>query len=118
MNWASWQVALKYLQPSCRFVYASNLPVSSRGPQLLLDICKNLNCDHYLSGGFGKQYLDIGMFGRAGIAVSFHDYVYPAYQQRFGDFVPFLSYLDMLFNEGLSHDKVMSGGTVVEAVGM
>lgn len=34
-------------------------------------------------------------------------FVYPVYPQRFGDFVLFLSYLDMLFNLGLERDKVL-----------
>lgn len=115
LNWASWQLALKHLEVSCKFVRASDLPVTSKGSELLLVICKHLHCDKYISGGFGKQYLDLNEFRREGIAVNFHEYAYPAYQQRFGDFVPFVSYLDMLFNDGLSRVKIRSGGTVVES---
>jgi hypothetical protein len=111
---ASWQPALLLLRPSCRFVRASELPVPGQGPQLLLDICKHLGADTYLSGAFGRQYLDTAEFARAGVTVEFHDYSYPPYPQRHDGFVPFLSYLDALFNAGLDRDLVLAGGATRE----
>jgi hypothetical protein len=106
---ASWEPALRLLGITCEFVYASDLPMSGRGPQLLLDICKYLEANIYLSGAFGREYLNRADFAAAGVEVRFHEYNYPVYPQRFGDFVPFLSYLDMLFNIGLERDKVRLG---------
>jgi hypothetical protein len=63
----------------------------------------------YLSGGFGRDYLDTGEFTAEGVSVKFHEYTYPVYPQRFGDFLPYLSYLDMLFNVGLERDHVLAG---------
>ena len=59
---ASWEPALRLLGITCRFVRASELPVEGKGPQLLLDICKHLGADSYLSGGFGREYLDTAAF--------------------------------------------------------
>lgn len=112
---ASWEPALRLLEITCQFVYASELPVSGKGPQLLLDICKYLGADTYLSGAFGAEYLDIGEFADEGIAVKFHDYSYPIYPQRYGNFVPYLSYLDMLFNIGLESEQVLTGGKMLLA---
>ena len=114
---ASWETALRLLGVTCRFVYASDLPVSGKGPRLLLDICKYLGSDVYLSGAFGREYLDVGEFAAEGVEVRFHEYTYPVYPQRFGDFVPFLSYLDMLFNIGLERDKVLAGGRMLSSDG-
>ena len=112
---ASWGPALERLGVTCRFVRASELPVSGRGPQLLLDVCKCLGAKTYLSGGFGRDYLDPAAFAREGVTVNFHDYHYPEYPQRFEGFVPFLSYLDALFNVGLERDLVLAGGASVPA---
>ncbi len=98
---ASWQPALELLRPRCRFVRSSQLPVEGTGPRLLLDLCKHLDADVYLSGGFGREYLDVGAFAQEGVEVRFHEYEYPVYPQRFGEFVPWLSYLDMLFHTDL-----------------
>jgi hypothetical protein len=110
---ASWEPALRRLGINCQFVYASELPVVGKGPKQLLDICKYLDADVYLSGGFGRQYLNTDEFATEGVEVQYHEYHYPVYTQRHGDFVPFLSYLDMLFNIGLDRDIVLSGGEVL-----
>jgi hypothetical protein len=107
---ASWQPALRMLGIGCEFALASELPVEGKGPGLLLDVCKHLGADVYLSGGFGREYLDVGEFEAQGVAVRFHEYEYPVYPQRFGEFVPYLSYLDMLFNAGLERGVVLGGG--------
>jgi hypothetical protein len=114
---ASWQPALRLLGISCRFVCASALPVAGSGSNLLVDICEHLGADTYLSGAFGKDYLDLAAFAAVGVAVNFHDYRYPVYRQRFGPFLPFLSYLDMLFNAGLGRAHVLGGGDAAESAG-
>jgi hypothetical protein len=112
---ASWEPALRLLGVDCAFVYASELPISGQGAQLLLDICKHLNVDTYLSGAFGREYLNLNQFAAEGVKVDIHEYTYPFYPQRFGDFIPFLSYLDMLFNIGLERDKILPRREVVLA---
>lgn len=110
LDLASWRPALRLLGITCRFVMASELPVSGEGSRLLLDICRYLGADTYLSGGFGRTYVDSAEFAADGVAVKFQEYEYPAYSQRFGGFVPWLSYLDTLFNTGLEPSLVLAGG--------
>lgn len=110
LDLATWSPALRSLHITCRFVRASALPVSARGSRLLLDICKSVGADLYLSGAFGREYLDVAAFANERIAVGFHRYVYPVYPQCYGAFVPWLSYLDMLFNAGLDREAVGAGG--------
>lgn len=112
---ASWRLAREALRDSCRVVRASELPVHGSGPELLLELTAHLGCDTYLSGGFGREYLDARVFRERGIDVRYHEYRYPEYPQRFGEFVPYLSYLDMLFNVGLDRDAVAAGGSCVPA---
>jgi hypothetical protein len=110
---ASWGPALRLLGITCRFVLASELPLSGKGSELLLRICQHLGSTVYLSGGAAKGYLDVAAFAAAGIEVGFHEYDYPVYPQGHGDFAPFLSYLDMLFNAGLDRDAVLAGGRML-----
>lgn len=106
---ASWQSAISLLNINCQFVYASQLPVSGKGSEYLLNICKHLGVQTYLSGGFGREYLDLEAFAEVGIGVEFHEYSYPNYSQKFGEFEPYLSYLDVLFNAAMTPDLVLSG---------
>jgi hypothetical protein len=116
LDQSSWRPALRDLGVSCQFVNASELPVSGEGPQLLLNMCKHLGASVYLTGALGKNYLDTAAFAAEGVSIRLHQYTYPVYAQRFGEFVPFLSYLDMLFNIGLQRDEVLAGGSIHETV--
>lgn len=107
---ASWEPAIRLLGITCRFVRASELPLAGKGSELLLQICKHLGSTVYISGAFARDYLDLAAFAAADIEVGFHEYTYPTYPQRHGDFAPFLSYLDMLFNVGLDRETVLAGG--------
>mgnify|MGYP001825780107 CR=1 FL=1 len=106
---ASWEPALRLLAPRCEIVLASNLETTGSGQDQLLGICHEVGADRYLSGAFGKEYLDESRFRAEGIHVQYHEYEYPEYPQRFGDFVPFLSYVDLLFNAGLDLALIESG---------
>jgi hypothetical protein len=115
LNRASWEPALGVLGITCQFVLASALPVSGKGPRLLLDICKHVGCDTYLSGAFGRDYLDTEEFAREGVQVQFHQYDCRPYPQRYDEFVPYLSYLDVLFNTGLDRELALAGGSPAPA---
>ena len=106
---ASWEPALRLLAPGCEVVMASDLEAAGSGQDQLLGICREVGADAYLSGAFGKEYLDESRFRAEGIRVQYHEYEYPEYPQRFGDFVPFLSYVDLLFNAGLDLALIESG---------
>ena len=63
-------------------------------------MCRHFGATRYLSGNSAQDYLDVARFRAAGIDVAWHDYAHPSYAQLHGDFVPYLSVLDLLFNVG------------------
>jgi len=81
-------------------VKSSNLKISSTKSARLLDICKELNASIYLSGELGKNYLDEKIFHDEGIKITYEKFQHPTYKQIHGDFLPNMSILDLLFNEG------------------
>lgn len=66
----------------------------------LIEICKALGADTYLSGQDGRNYMDVEAFERAGIKVIFQDFHHPLYPQLFGSFEPCISAIDLVFNCG------------------
>jgi len=75
----------------------------------LIAICQELGATHYLSGAAARSYLDVDAFLRENIEVEWQDYVHPAYGQQFGPFMPYLSTIDLIFNEGhLSLDIILN----------
>lgn len=67
----------------------------------LVMLCKSAGATHYLTGPKAKNYLDEKAFLEAGVTVEWMEYTYPPYRQfRGGPFIPQLSILDAIFNEG------------------
>jgi len=80
---------------------ASSLAVDDDDPTgRLVALCLAVGADTYLAGGHGARYMDAKRFTEAGILVLYQAYAHPVYAQQHGDFVPFLSGLDLLLMHG------------------
>ncbi|TAJ24815.1 MAG: hypothetical protein EPO68_00935 [Planctomycetota bacterium] len=76
-------------------VRSSALASRTHKSQLVLDLCLELGADCYLSGPFGRDYLDRAAFERAGVRIEFHDYAHPEYEQLHAGFHSHMSALDL-----------------------
>lgn len=81
-------------------VRSSKLKVTGDRCERLLNFCKHFSAEKYLSGNAAQSYLDLDMFGNHGIEVEWQNYNHPVYSQVGGDFIPYLSVLDLLLNCG------------------
>jgi WbqC-like protein len=80
---------------------ASSLAVDDDDPTgRLVALCLAVGADTYLAGGHGARYMEAKRFTEAGIRVLYQAYAHPVYAQQHGDFVPFLSGLDLLLMHG------------------
>ncbi|MDQ7002361.1 MAG: WbqC family protein [Ghiorsea sp.] len=80
---------------------ASDLPIQEDDPtQRLITITQHLQGDVYLSGAEGRSYLEQQAFSAAGLKLMFQQCTPPTYPQMHGDFIPYLSVLDVLLNIG------------------
>jgi hypothetical protein len=79
-------------------VLASQLNLRDGSTERLVDICKAVNADTYLSGRDGSQYMDLTQFRAEGIEVLFQNFHHPVYNQLYGEFEPNMSAVDLLFN--------------------
>ena len=91
---------LRELGINTRVVRASTLPVSAAKGELVLEICRHLGADAYISGPLGKGYLEPEAFAAAGVALSFQEFVHPMYPQLYGDFLPGMGVVDYWLNCG------------------
>ncbi len=83
-----------------KIMYSSAMQVRGTKSELVLNICKDLGATQYLSGPFGRDYLDLSSFQNSGVDVIFQDYQHPVYKQKIHQFKAYLSVVDLLFNEG------------------
>lgn len=70
------------------------------GPDLIVRLAERLACDTYLCEPRFRAYLESTNLKRSGLRVQFLPEAFPVYHQLFGTFVPNLSVVDVLFNEG------------------
>ncbi len=92
-----------------RIERASALGIGGERSERLLAICRHFGATTYLSGDSAEDYLDMGLFAQSGIAVEWQHFVHPVYPQLHGEFVPFLSALDLLLNCGEDSLSVLEG---------
>jgi hypothetical protein len=85
-----------------QLVLSSELNVQAIGAEKILGILKSLEADTYITGeGKGSQrYIEEAEFKQNNIKLVYHQFRHPVYHQLWGDFIPNLSIIDLLFNEG------------------
>ena len=90
------------------FVFSSGLKnISGHKDEKLVNICKKLKIDQYLSPQGSASYINKthtgGEFVKNNIMLFYHNYSHPEYPQLFGKFVPYLGIYDLLFNVGFAN---------------
>ncbi len=95
---------LKSLGISKKIYFESKLSIRDEKTDRSVAIGKKLKAKNYLSGVGAKNYLQESKFESAGIKLVYQNFIHPVYRQLYGkggdDFIPFLSIIDLLFNEG------------------
>jgi hypothetical protein len=100
LNVAFINFAVEKLGMKKEIIKSSELDIKEEKSERLLNICKKLKADVYLSGRFGKNYLNEKDFEENNIKVVYQDFKHPAYPQLYGNFIPELSVVDLLLNCG------------------
>ncbi len=90
----------KKLQFKTKIQFARELHIDSTNIQRIIDICKYFNADTYFSGKGAVNYQNEEIFLNNGIALQYTDFSHPVYDQLWNGFLPNLSIVDLLFNEG------------------
>jgi hypothetical protein len=90
---------------------ASEFPNFPADPdERLIAITSHFGADAYLAGSGGHDYMDVAKYDAAGIKVIFQEYKHPVYAQMFGDFEPFMSVVDLIYNHGQDSLEIIRRG--------
>ena len=100
---------LEILNIKTKIVLASDLESTGVGSQYILNICKALKADSYLSGPMGREYLLLDNFKDNDVNVIFHNYIAAPYRQNNDIFVPNLSIIDVISNSSTPLDLIKLG---------
>lgn len=100
-----------------KILRASELQATGTRAELLLAICKELGCNHYLANAGSRSYLQVEeqRFEQAGVTIDYQCWKHPEYSQRGEDFVVNLSWLDPVCHLGWSREALgLEEGTGIE----
>jgi hypothetical protein len=90
---------MEWLGVNIPIVKESELNVRGESNERLVNVCRSLGADTYVSGTGAKAYLDEKLFVKNNLKVEFQNYTQTPYVQKFSKiFVPYLSIIDMLAN--------------------
>jgi hypothetical protein len=101
----------RHLQIATPIRLASELPRNSdgRGEERVIEINKALGADHYINPPGGKELYNKQTFANAGITLSFLQPREIRYSQGAGNFMPWLSILDVLMFNSIEDTRTMLG---------
>lgn len=109
LKWFMEQLGIKV-----EYFKASELKFEGYKSELVLDMCKKLGADIYIFGALGKDYAEEKDFVKNGVKIYFQDYHHPIYSQSFGQFSPYMSIIDLLFNCGDKSLEVLMGENITK----
>ena len=109
LNFYTLKKVLEWLNIKTKIIFDSELDVTGKSSEHLLNICKKLGATKYLSGPGGRDYLNEKIFEQNKIKVEYQKYDPIIYPQKYAkSFVPNLSILDLLFNMGSDSKKLIT----------
>lgn len=86
--------------PGKKFIVSSELGISSTKEARIIDICKAVDADTYMSGTGAMAYQNEEDFAKEGIELKYATFSPFEYKQQWGEFVPYLSAIDYFMNCG------------------
>lgn len=91
--------------------WASGMDNSGARAERLAMLCDQIGATEYVSPLGSKGYLDESDdFDLRGVPVTYHTYEHPRYPQLYGQFEPYMSAIDLLFNAGPDSLAIMRAG--------
>jgi hypothetical protein len=98
-----------YLRIQTKLVLSSELKTSGSKTDLIIDICNKTHATSFILGmGGSRDYADRKKIESNGITILEQNFRHPFYKQLFGEFIPNLSVLDILFNEGPNAAQIIA----------
>lgn len=85
----------------------SELGITGKGTELIINICKHLQADTYVTFSIVEKHLDVDLMNESGIQIEFSNFHPPVYPQLWGGFIYNLSTLDMLLNCGKKYRDII-----------
>ncbi|MDE1829746.1 MAG: WbqC family protein [Thaumarchaeota archaeon] len=90
----------------------SEMNMTGSKTDLIVEICKAVGADTYLSGMKGARYMEESTLEQNGVKLLYNNYEHPVYEQQFMEvgFEPNMSVIDLIFNHGPQSFEIIKSG--------
>lgn len=113
LNLETLQKTIDILGIKVKIIKSSELNVAGASTEKLVNLCKAVGADTYVSGTGGRNYMDENLFRKNNITLEYQNYIAKPYSQRLSDlFITDLSIIDMMVNVGPECMQVISENDV------
>ena len=102
---------MNFLNIKKKIIFSSELNLKKKNlkkDSYLLEICKNLSADTFISAEGSRGYLqESRIFERSNVKVNYFSMKNFVYNQLYGNFISNLSTIDIIFNEGTATQSIL-----------
>ena len=96
-----------------KIVFSSELDLKDENmakTEKVINLCKNQGITHLYDARGAEEILDKSLFRKEDILVDFQEFLHPEYSQLWGEFVSYLSVIDLIFNQGDQSLSIIKNG--------
>ena len=79
---------------------------------LAINMCKIVDAKLFVFGQYGRRYIEKEKFFQNDIKFVFQKFEHPIYSQIHGEFIPQMSFIDLLFNHGKKSISILKNSTI------
>jgi hypothetical protein len=115
MNFDLTNLLFEFLGMKVDMVRSSELEIEGSKNEGIFELMEKLDSDKLVFGQHGKDYVVKEEYAAKNIEYYFQDYKHPQYEQKFGEFLPYMSVLDLLFNCGANSLETINKNNVCKS---
>jgi hypothetical protein len=97
---------------SPKFLKSSELGIAGKSTERLVNICKELNANIYVTAHGALNYLDYDLFEKNKIEVRYINYRFKPWNQQFGDWIQYVTSLDLIAAAGENSIEHLDSTTI------
>lgn len=101
---------LDILGVKTKIIFSSKLDLKDENmekTEKIVNLCKKVGITNFYEAEGAKNFINKSLFKN--ILITFQNYEHPSYSQSWGEFIPYLSTIDLIFNERESLSIIKAG---------
>ena len=105
---------LEILGLNVKLIRSTDLPIDQPKNEGIFQMMEALEANKIVFGAHGRDYVLLEEYRAKNLKFYFQDYQHPVYPQAYGEFLPCMSILDLIFNCGPNSLSILTSGNILK----